>query len=212
MRRRNGGDDGTMRTDHIDQSGNLTGMVHTQFKDTIFTSCRQTRQRERHADVIVEAALGSMGFARFGQRIGKAGFGAGFADTAGNCNNLRATTRTRARVLAFQSRQHIIDRQQHGVFFQIRQPQNRRLPKPPPLRHQKRAQHNHGHVPAHPAKRQKYHRPINRAYQSPHHCACQSAPGDAVRCADNAANHLFAVPKNITHGALLSTPIWIAPL
>ena len=68
--------------------------------------------------MIIEAALGSMGFARFGQRIGKAGFGSGFADTAGNGNDLRGTAFARGPRQAFQSSQNIDDRQQHRIFFQ----------------------------------------------------------------------------------------------
>ena len=118
MRRRDGGNDGAMRSHHIDQSGDFTGMIHTQFKDAIFGILRQARQRERYADMIIEAALGSMGFARFGQRISKAGFCSGFADTAGNGNDLRGTAFARGTRQAFQSSQNIGDRQHHCVFFQ----------------------------------------------------------------------------------------------
>ena len=131
MRRRDGGNDGAMRPDHIDQSGNFTGMIHTQFKDTIFGILRQTRQRERHADMIVEAALGSMGFARFGQRIGKAGFGSGFADTAGNGNDLRGTAFARGARQAFQSAK--TSTTGNSTASSSNRPrQNLRRPKPPP--------------------------------------------------------------------------------
>jgi hypothetical protein len=90
MHRLDGGDDGDMRPHHPDQRLDLACVVHADLEDGEPGGCRTTRQRQRHAPVVVERGGRGMGLALRAEHAAQRFLGRGLADRTGDGDDLRA--------------------------------------------------------------------------------------------------------------------------
>src|SRR5260221_111479 len=87
MRDLDRGDDGDMRPGDRAELGELAGMVHAELEDAEIRLARHSRQRQRHAPLIVEAADGGVGQALARQRNPQRLLGPGLADAPSDADD-----------------------------------------------------------------------------------------------------------------------------
>ena len=90
MHRLNGGDDRHMRAHHLHQRLDFSRMVHADLEDRKPGRRRATRQRQRHAPVIVEGRNRCMGLALRAEHRAQRFLGRGLADRSGHRDDFSA--------------------------------------------------------------------------------------------------------------------------
>ena len=105
------GDNCYMRANLSSQPFDLASMVHAHFENAEAAARRHTRQAQRHTDVVVVAAGGTMGCtAARAFETGEDGFlYAGLADRSGHADNLRFHTVARCTGKRLQRFSRVID-------------------------------------------------------------------------------------------------------
>jgi len=87
MHRRNRGDDRDMRPNQASERRDFARVIHSHFQHRILGAQWATRQRQRHAPLIVVGRDRRVGFTVFGQRESQRFLGSSFADRAGDADH-----------------------------------------------------------------------------------------------------------------------------
>ena len=119
MHRLHRGDHGHLRPHHLHQRLDFAGVIHADFEDRETHRRRTSRQRQRHAPVIVErrgrGVCRSLRVQHPPQRL----LGGGLADRAGDRDHLRMEPRARGISESNQTGQHVIHHQQRRVAREL---------------------------------------------------------------------------------------------
>ncbi len=111
MYRLDGGDDGDVRPDRFDQRLDFAGMVHADLEDGKPRRRRASRQRQRHAPVIVEGGGRGVSLALRAEHAAQRLLGRGLANRAGDRDHLRLQTRARGAGEIDETGEHVLHRQ-----------------------------------------------------------------------------------------------------
>ncbi len=104
---------------NLDQRLDFAGVIHADLEDRKAHRRRASRQRQRHAPVIVERRGRGMGRPLRAQHAPQRFLGRGLADRAGDRDHLRVKPRARGAREIDQTGQHVVDHQQRRVAREL---------------------------------------------------------------------------------------------